>query len=176
MPASNLDLGPCIVVWDADGTPVIFDKTNGGVFFRYEELQTPIKEDQAGETDVDDVTTGAVNPTLEVPLTRDEVTDLVNVFSNASASVGGSNLKVANPVGQAVFASSKHVIAKPIINGIVSVDPEEWVHIYKAYPRVAMEQAYDNSGQRVIVATFKGYPSTISGTIGALWRFGDAAP
>lgn len=174
MPASNLDLGPCVVIWDADGTPVIFDKSMGGVFFRYEELQTPIKEDQQGETDVDDVTTGAVNPTLEVPLTRTQVADLVHVFSNATSP--GDNLKVYNPVGQAVFANSKHVIIKPIIDGILSVTPSEWGHIYRAYPRVTMEQAYDNTGQRVITTIFKGYPSTISGTIGALWRFGDAAP
>lgn len=174
MPASNLDLGPCIVIWDADGVPVTFDKTHGGVFFRYEELQTPIKEDQAGETDVDDVTTGVVNPTLEVPLTRTEVGDLVSVFANAVSP--GDNLKVANPVGQAVFADSKHVIVIPIIDGVQSVDPEEFLHIYRAFPRVTMEQAYDNSGQRVVNTIFKGYPSTISGTIGALWRQGDAAP
>ena len=76
MTAPNKDLGPCIVVWDGrsiDGAPVVFSMTFGGVFFRYEELRAPIKRDQAGETDVDEVTTGVVNPELEVPMTQEDV-------------------------------------------------------------------------------------------------------
>ena len=173
MPAPNKDLGPCVVIWDADGTPVEFDKTFGGVFFRYEELRAPIKRDQAGETDVDEVTTGAVNPELEVPLTQEEVTKLVHCFAYSSAAA--NFLKVKNPVGTAVFALTKHVIAKPIENGVVSVDENEWLNIHRAFPRVTIEIVYDNSGQRCHKILFKGFPDDHSLRVGEMWRYGPSA-
>ena len=168
MPTAILDLGPCVVDWD-EGT-AIFSKTLGGVKFRYEELQQEIVEDQQGLTHVDDVTIGVVNPILEVPMTREDLDKLVLLFGNASES---SNLEVANPVGTAVYASAAQVIVKPIINGVVSVTPSQWLYIHKAFPRVTLEYTWDNSGQRMTTVLFKGYPCTISSVIGALWRIGD---
>jgi len=169
MPTALLDLGPCVIDWD-DGTAV-FQKTFGGVVFRYEELQAPIKEDQQGLTDVDDVTTGVVNPVLEVPFTREDLDKLVLLFANATEA---SNLEVANPVGEAVLALAKRVIVKPIINGVVSATASQWLYIHKAFPRITLEYTWDNAGQRMTTVLFKGYPTRLSGVIGALWRIGDA--
>jgi len=173
MPAQIKDLGPCVVVWDPDGDNISFQKTFGGVTFRYEELRAGIKEDQQGETDVDEVKTGVTNPELEVPLTREEVANLEYCFGNASA--GASNLKVSNPVGGAVFADAKEVIVKPIVDGVVSVTASEWLHIHRAYPRINMELAYDNSGQRVFNTIFKGFPDDASGQVNEMFRIGEAS-
>ena len=175
MSAPNRPLGPCVVIWDGKGvnpgTPIIFHKTFGGVFFRYEELRAPIKRDQAGETDVDEVTIGAVNPELEVPLTEEEVSRLKHCFADASAAIQ-SYLKVRNPVGVEIFPLARQVIVKPIANGIVSVTETEWLYIHRAFPRITMEQAYDNSGQRTVKVIFKGFPDDISGRQREMWRYG----
>lgn len=173
MSAPNRDLGPCVVIWDPDGDNVEFSKTFGGVIFRYEELRAGIKEDQQGETDVDEITTGATNPELEVPLTREELSNLVHCFANASQA--SSYLKVSNPRGEAVFASAKEIIVKPIVDGVVSTTNTEWLHIHRAFPRITMEQSYDNSGQRTTRVMFKGFPDDTSGQVGEMWRYGPAS-
>lgn len=175
MPSPNKDLGPCVVIWDGrsiDGTPVTFTKTFGGVFFRYEELRAPIKRDQQGETDVDEVTIGAVNPELEVPLTQEQVTRLEKCFANSA--VVASSLRVSNPRGEAVFASARQVIVKPIVDGVISTTTTEWIYIHRAFPRITMEQAYDSSGQRTVKVLFKGFPDDNSPWVDEMWCLGPA--
>ena len=169
-PVVNKDLGPCIVTWDPNGVNIDFMLTHGGVIFRYEELRAPIQRDQAGLTHVDEVTTGCINPELEVPLTEPDLTKLEECFANATATA--SFLKVRNPVGEAVFVSSKPVIAKPIQDGVVSTTETQWVQIHRAFPRVAMEQTYDSANQRVTKVIFKGFPDDQSGKVDETWRHG----
>jgi len=164
------DLGPCWVIWDPSGANITWKKTFGGVFFRYEELRAPIKRDQAGLTDVDEVTTGAINPVLECPFTQEDNIKLTSLFANSAAAA--SYLKVKNPVGQAVLASAKLVIVKRIENGVVSTTASEWLRIYRAFPRITMELAWDNSTQRVTKTMFKGFPDDISGRQDVMWSYG----
>jgi len=164
------DLGPCWVIWDPNGANITWKKTFGGVIFRYEELRAPIHRDQAGETIVDEVTSGAVNPELECPFTQEDNVKLTSLFANSQAAA--SYLRVDNPVGEAVLASAKLVIVKRIENGIVSTTASEWLRIYRAFPRITMEQAWDNSTQRTTKTIFKGFPDDISGRQGALWSYG----
>jgi len=173
MSSPNKDLGPCWVIWDGrsvDGAPVTFKKTYGGVIFRYEELRSPIKRDQAGETDVDEVTTGAVNPELEVPLTQEEINKLELCFANTD--VVATTMRVRNPVGEAIYPLTRQVIVKPIVNGVVSTTETEWLFIHRAFPRITMEQAYDNSGQRTVKVLFKGFPDDNSPWINEMWCYG----
>ena len=173
MASPNKDLGPCVVIWDGrsvDGPPVTFSKTFGGVFFRYEELQAPIQRDQAGLTHVDDVTTGVTNPELEVPMTQEEITKLELCFANTD--VVATTMRVRNPVGEAVYPYTRQVIVKPIVNGVVSTTQTEWIYIHRAFPRITMEQAYDNSGQRTVKVIFKGYPDDTSPWVNELWCMG----
>ena len=179
MASPNKDLGPCIVVWDGrevdPETPaggVIFSMTFGGVFFRYEELRAPIKRDQAGETDVDEVTTGAVNPELEVPLTQEQVSKLTECFANSL--VVANALRVSNPVGVAVYPYTRQVIVKPIVDGAISETETEWIYIHRAFPRVTMEEVYDNSGQRCVKVLFKGFPDDNSPWVNEMWCLGPA--
>ena len=173
MASPNKDLGPCVVVWDGrsvDGAPVVFTKSFGGVFFRYEELRAPINRDQAGLTDVDEVTTGVVNPELEVPLTQTEIEKLELCFANTD--VVATTMRVRNPVGEAIYPYTRQVIVKPIMNGIVQTVQAEWLFIHRAFPRVTMEQAYDNSGQRVVKVLFKGFLDDQSPWVNEMWCAG----
>ena len=175
MTSPNRDLGPCVVVWDGAGvTPVVFHKSFGGVFFRYEELQVPIKRDQAGETSTSAVTTGAVNPEVEVPLTQEECSRLDHCFADSTPGVTGGQkfLKVRNPVGVDILPFAKQLIVKPISNGVVSLLSGEWLYLHKAFPRITMAQAYDNSGQRTVKVIFTGYPDVQSGRTREMWRYG----
>jgi len=165
-----LDLGPCVI--DYDGGTVIFNKSQGGVKFRWQEFNAPIKEDQSGsETDVDEVSIGA-KCELEVPLTREELADLNYLFGNSTQS--SNTLKVKNPVGEAKFSGAKEIIVKPIVNGTVSTTNTQWLYIHRCSPTVNFELAYDNSGQRVFMTTFKGFPDDASGQVGHFWRIGPA--
>jgi hypothetical protein len=173
MAGPNKDLGPCVVIWDGrsvDGAPVTFTKTFGGVFFRYEELQAPIKRDQAGETHVDDVTIGVTNPELEVPLTQEDISKLDECFANSV--VAAASLRISNPVGEAVYPYTRQVIVKPIVNGVISTTNTEWIYIHRAFPRITMEQAYDNSAQRCVKVLFKGYLDDNSPWVNHLWQYG----
>ena len=175
MPNPNKDLGPCVVVWDGrsiDGAPVVYSKTFGGVFFRYEELRVGIKRDQAGETDVDEVTTGVINPELEVPMTQEDVDKLVRCFANSR--VAALALRVSNPVGEDIFPYTRQVIIKPIVNGVISTTNTEWIYIHRAFPRITMEQAYDNSGQRTVKVMFKGFLDDNSPWVNEMWCLGPA--
>lgn len=174
MSSPNRDLGPCVVVWDEAGVNEVFHKTFGGVFFRYEELRSPIRRDQEGETDVSEVTIGVTNPEVEVPLTQEECARLNHCFADSTAGItaGQKFLKVRNPVGVDVLPFAKQLIVKPISNGMVSILPGEWLYLHKAYPRITMEQAYDNSGQRTVKVIFKGFPDVQSGRTREMWRYG----
>lgn len=173
MASPNKDLGPCIVIWDGravDGAAVTFSKTFGGVFFRYEELRAPVKRDQAGETDVGEVTTGVINPELEVPMTQEEIAKLELCFANAD--VVATTMRVRNPVGEDIYPLTRQVIVKPIVNGVISTTETEWLYIHRAFPRITMEQAYDNSGQRAVKVIFKGFPDDNSPWVNEMWCYG----
>lgn len=172
MTAPNRDLGSCWIIWDSapGGTPITWKKTFGGVFFRYEELRAPIHRDQAGLTEVDNVTTGAINPEIEAPFTQEDVEMLYHVFANRKRVA--NSLQISNPVGDDVLKDAKRVTVKRIVNGVVSDTPSEWIVLHRAFPRVTMEQVYDNAGQRCVKVMFKGFPDDISGRQNRLWDYG----
>jgi len=172
--AVNKDLGPCIVEWKEEGiggAVVAFYKTFGGVIFRYEELRSPVKRDQAGLTHVSEVAIGITGPELEVPLTQEELSRLYNCFANAVVDPA-SYLKISNPVGVEMYPLTRQVIAKPIEDGVISQDETKWLYIFRTLPRVTMEQAYDNYHQRTVKVLFKGTPDDCYGRDCEIWRYG----
>ncbi len=165
----NFDLGPCSVVWDPTGANCELNPTFGAVKFHWEEKDADIFEDEQGLTPVDSVTTGAVCE-LTIPMTRTTLHKLQYVFHRAAYAA--DHIYVSNPVGESKFASSKLMLVKPIVNGVVSVLTKEWLYILRASPKVNLDQVYDNSTQRIVNVVFKGYPDTVTGQIGLMWRYG----
>lgn len=165
----NLDLGPCSVVWDPTGANVELNPLHGDCKFHWDEKDVDILEDEQGLTPVDKVTTGAACE-LTVPLTRYTLHKLVHIFKrNVYAA---NSLKIYNPVGIAKFLNSKLIIVKPIYDGAVSADNREWLQVLRGAPKVNLDQIYGNTTQRIINVVFTGFPDTVTGQIGLMWKFG----
>ena len=166
------NLGPSTVTWDPDGTPIDLNPTHGGVIFRYSEAKAEIHEDQKGISVTNRVTVGCDLCELDVPMSNSSITQLLKAFANATP--GANTLIVKNAVGQEVFSLAKEICVKPIRNGVVSVDVNEWLHIFRTYPKVNLEWPFDNSTQRVTKVVFEGYPDDYSTRVGYYWRMGPA--
>jgi hypothetical protein len=154
------DLGPCSVVFDE----VSLGSTMGGVIFRHTEESRPVREDQMGVTNVDELKVGATCE-IEVPLTRSSLGQLSKVIGNSTYT--GTKLEVGVVVGESLLDHAKELILKPIIDSVVSTDPKTWLTVYKAYPRVDLELTYNYENQRVYKVIFKAFPD---GT--KFWKIG----
>jgi len=152
------DLGPAVIVWDPDGDNLELQPTFGTVTLKDELLGADIKEDGSGESPVDTVTTGR-NVSLEVPMTRSTIDQLLTVI-HGSEKDAFNNLLVKNSVGEAVYTNAKKIIIKPMVNGVADSDTSTWVVIFKAYPFIKAELGWDNSAQRVWLVEFKVYPDS----------------
>jgi len=171
MPNPNRDLGPCKVIWDPTGANLNLNPTHGGVTFRDEVFDEDIHEDQAGLTIVDGVHTGRVAE-VTIPLTRSSLARLQAVIKGSTATA--TNLKVTNWVGGNQFPLAKELRIIPIVDNVASVDTEEWLHIWKAYPKSNLEWQYNNADQRVTNVVFKVFPHIESGKVNEMWRAGPA--
>jgi len=155
------DLGPCQVLFNS----VDLGCTDGGVKFRYSEEDTPVMEDQAGTSSVDDIITGN-KCEVEVPLTRMGLSSLNTLLAGASGS--GTDLTtgamtVRSSVGTSRYDRAQELILKPIVDGVASLDITEWLHVFKASARPEFELAYGATGQRVYKFLFKGYADRTAG-------------
>lgn len=171
MPNPNRDLGPCSVRWDPDTLNLELSPTFGGVSFRDEVLDVDIHEDQAGETIVDGVHTGRTAE-VTVPMTRSSLARLEAAIKGSTATA--TNLKVTNWVGGNQFPLARELRIIPIVDNIPSADTEEYLHIWKAYPKSNLEWQYNNADQRVTNVVFKIFPHIESGKVREMWRMGPA--
>ena len=154
------DLGPCEVNFDG----VSLGATMGGVIFRHTEESRPVREDQQGVTNVDELKVGA-SCEIEVPLTRSSLGQLSKVIGNSTYT--GTKLEVGVVVGESLLTHAKVLILKPIIDSVVSTDSSTWLTVYKAYPRADLELTYNYENQRVYKVIFKAFPD---GT--KFWKIG----
>lgn len=154
------DLGPCEVNFDG----VSLGATMGGVIFRHTEESRPVREDQQGVTNVDELKVG-VSCEIEVPLTRTSLGQLSKVIGNSTYT--GTKLEVGVVVGESLLDHAKVLILKPIIDSVVSTDERTWLTVYKAYPRADLELTYNYENQRVYKVIFKAFPD---GT--KFWKIG----
>lgn len=153
------DLGPCTITYNS----VVLGATKGGVKFKYTEESKPVNEDQKGVTNVDEIKVGASACEVEVPLTRATLAILAKVIGGSSYS--GNKIKVNNQVGVSMYDNAQLLIIKPIVNNVASTDTKDWLNIPKAYPKVDFEIGFDNEGQRIYKAIFKGFPDDSTGLI-----------
>ncbi len=156
------DLGPCQVTFDG----VSLGETSGGVIFRHTEESRPVRVDQQGVTNVDELKVG-VSCEVKVPLTRSSLAQLAKVIGN-SVYTGGATLEVGVVIGESLLDNAKQLIIKPIIDSEVSTDESTWLTVYKAYPKADLEVTYDFENQRVYKVIFKAFPDS-----GKLWKIGE---
>lgn len=165
VPAPIKDIGPCSFTWDAVELSPMF----GSVVLTSEQLTAPVKEDGQGDVEIDTVTMG-IGGTMTITMTRSTLVQLQKVIHG---SVLSGDVKVSNQVGEALFASAKQVLIKPLVNNVASVTASEFITVNKAYPIHKFEITWDTATQRVFVVEFKIYPDTTSGSVGQLWAMGE---
>jgi len=166
IPIFSGDLGPCSVNWAGK----VIGPTQGGVKVKIDMKSVEIKEDGYGCAAVDAVFTGMEVADIEIPLTRFTMAQL-DVLTQ-DASLAGSVLTVVNPVGTAMYALSKPLILKPLVNNVASAVTTEWITFLKAYPTAKWEIGYDNAGQRIFKVLFKIFVCQDSPNINDIFKLG----
>lgn len=157
------ELGPCQVIYDG----VDLGSTSGGVTFRYTEDSKPVKEDQKGSANVDEISVGASVCEVEMALTRSTLTQLAKIIGGNTLE--STKLTGLNKVGVSMYDNSALLTLKPIVNNVASAIAADWLNIPHAYPKVDMEVVFDSENQRVYKTLFKGFPDA---STGAFWFMG----
>lgn len=156
MPTSPmLDKGPCEIVWGyGESDAAYLGKTLGPVKLTMETGVSDINEDQAGDAAVNAVLTGSVVE-LEVPLTRLSVEQLRKILNVEEPAGGPCIVPLTNQVGCDLYALAKALVIKPTCGGVISTNPCQWIHIYKAYPVAGLDLSFDKDTQRIFPVKFK---------------------
>ncbi len=175
MPALPIkDMGPCeIVLGYGESDAINLGPFLGATTFTGETTVNDIQEERYGEAAVDAIMAGTV-ATLELSMTRSTL-DQLNEVLNAGGVLGSAPyeyIKLKNQLGCEMYDLAKSVVIKPICDNVVSTDPSEWVHIYKAFPVPGWNLTYDRSTQRVFPITFKVFVSQESGEEGEFGTLG----
>ncbi len=171
MPALPIkDMGPCEIVWAyGESGAITLGPFLGATTYKGETGVKDIQEERFGEAAVDAVMTGTV-ATLELKMTRSTLEQLNEVL-NAGGILGSAPneyIKMKNQLGCEMYDISKSVVIKPICDNQVSVDPHEWVQIFRAFPVPGWDLAWDRSTQRVFPIKFKVFVSQESGRGGRM--------
>ena len=166
VPIFSGDLGPCSVQWN--GTVV--GPTQGGVKVKIDMKSVEIKEDGYGVAAVDAVFTGMEVADIEVPLTRFTLAQL-DVLTQ-DADLAATILTVANPVGTAMYALSKALVLKPLVNNVASAVTTQWLTFFKTYPTAKWEIGYDNAGQRIYKVAFKVFVCQNTPNVNDIFKIG----
>jgi len=145
----NRDLGPVAAYWNS----VLIGPVVGGLKLKIEAKAVEIKEDAYGSMPADAVFVGLEVPDIEIPIGRFTMAQMETLTKGGT--LVGSVLTLANPVGEAMYADSKELQFRPLVNGVPSAVATEYVTIFKAYPIAAWEIPYDNATQRTHKVKFK---------------------
>lgn len=168
------DMGPAVITWDPDGTPVDLYPTFGTIQFNTDTTGQvrEVMEDGHGDTPVDKVFGGRLVG-VTADFTRFTLALLGTTVPGSTATA--TKLTVPNKSGCAMYADAKALIIKPLCDGnVISVDTSEWIYIFKASPTENWELAYNKDDQRIVPVTFHVFPDDTSGNVGELYRVGPA--
>jgi hypothetical protein len=167
-------IGPCEVVWGYGESGALYlGETLGGVKLAMDTSVRDIKTDQAGDAAVD-AAYGGSTLTLEINLTRPSMEAINEVLLAGGVLTSGDHqyLPIKNAIGCAIYDLAKAIVLKPICGDVSSVDPAEWIELYKCYPIPAFSLSFDPATQKVFPIKFKIFPSQESGFEGEFGTIG----
>lgn len=180
---AGLELGPCEVKFGTAGAEVSLGKTQGGVTLRIGDDSVDLKSDQYGTSPEDTIITGT---NVEVECNFAEVSfsllgKILNQSTFGSATTGG--VLGENNVGTSLKAAAQSLVLTKYVNGIPSTNPIDTITCPLAAPLGKLELAFDADNQRVIPATFKCFPKSLTANWGTgapnaktvTYYFGNAA-
>ena len=162
------DMGPCEIVWNyGESLALYLGAYLGQVKLTADTKANDIQEERHGDAAVDAIL-GGTTMSLVVPMTRSTYEALNAVLNAGGIETSGDHeyLRLRNQIGCDLYDLAKSVVIKPICGDIVSVDPAEWIQIYKAFPLMSLDLTFDRSTQRIFPVTFKIFISQESGYLG----------
>lgn len=166
------DMGPVEVIWAyGESEEIALSPFLGPINLTLEDEKQNIEEEFFGSTAVDAVVTGS-SCELEVPMTRNTLEQLA-IITNGSLDAFG-NLHVPAFVGCSMRDLARPIMLKPVCDGAPSVNPEEWIYIFSAYPYRSFTLSFSRDEQRTHVAKFAVFVSLESGTYGEFYQYGYA--
>lgn len=160
------DIGPCVVIWDYEGTPLCLGPYLGTAPLRLTDSVVDVQEEGYGDAPVDAVSSGTVME-FEYPMARSTLAQLAGMIAyRGMGTSSGKVLTLRNWAGCDMYAYSKQLLIAPICNNVPDPDPNTWTLLYKAHPYRDFELGFDRSGQRVHMVKFKIFPNQDSGFCG----------
>lgn len=165
-------LGPCRVTFDPDGTPFVIEKTIGGVDFHAIPMTKPIKIDQYGVGDYDDIINGWDVKTV-IRMAESDYDSIKAVSAALDETIDGAKKRLFDrQLGTSMRSLGKKLTIHPL-EMLTSV--EEDITIYLAAPLTPLDLKYNFEGERVLEVTMKGYPddSVTPGDPDAYFCIGD---
>ena len=169
------DIGPCVVIWDYEGTPICLGPYLGTVSLTWVDSVSDVQEEGYGDAPVDAVFAGSVVE-LSVPMTRNTLSELANSIGYGSmGSLTGNVLTMYNMAGCDMYELAKQIIIAPVCNNVPDSDEHSWIQLYKCHPYRDFELVFDRSGQRIHMCKFKVFPNSDSGYCGEYGTWGVAS-
>ena len=169
------DIGPCVVIWDYEGTtPICLGPYLGTVSLRMTDSVSDVQEEGYGDAPVDAVFAGTVME-LDIPMARNDLGTLqhtIGYVGMGALNGSGFRLHLYNMAGCSMYENAKHIIIAPICNNVPDPDPNSWILLYKCHPYRDFELTFDRSGQRVHMVKFKIFPNQDSGFCGDYGTWG----
>ena len=162
------DIGPCVVIWDYEGTPICLGPYLGTTTLRMVDSISDVQEEGHGDAPVDAVFAGTVVE-FEYPMARSTLLQLshtIGYVGMGSLSASGKVLTLKNMAGCDMYANAKQIIIAPICQNVPDPDPNSWILLYKCHPYRDFELGFDRTGQRVHMVKFKVFPNLDSGFCG----------
>lgn len=177
------DIGPCVIIWDYDqfaaGTPICIGPYLGTVALRMTDSVSDVQEEGYGDAPVDAVFAGAVVE-LDVPMSRNSLSQLVNILGYGSMGVQAYHdnssppvpvpddyvLTLHNMAGCDMYELARQILIAPVCNNVPDTDPHTWTLLFKCHPYREFELTWDRAGQRVHMVKFKVFPNQDSGYCG----------
>ena len=169
-------LGPCALTWQNATGGLALGKTEGDVSVTLQETFADIMHDQDGTAPTDGVVTGTMMEVV-TPLSQATVAILAELLAGGTLNaVTGEDgeLEISTGVGTSMLENAFELEIVRYVDGAASTDPDDKLSILKAYPVVDASLVYGKETQRVVNVTWKCFPSTVTGDVGVIARFGSA--
>lgn len=166
---SDLDLGPCQVLFGTAESEADLGKTQGGVRVAFSTDVADLLSDQHGSQPEDQVLTGQ-GAEITCPFADYTIDNLAIALNMTKLGLAGDyGFKGTTLVGTKLSAKGQSLLLKKYVDGIVSTDEDDWIRFPLAAPSGSFEVTFDGSTQRIIETVFRAFPDVS----GVLYFIGD---
>ena len=169
----KLEFGPCQVTFNG----VDLGYTKGGVTVEYSQTFLDVEVDQS--TMLADIRLQSERVMATVPMAQTDIDSLISASHStmpAGTRTAQSTKRKIDIGGTAVdYNDAKELIITPLSDGAgtLSSDANNKVTIYKAFPKIQWQKAYNLGDIRIITVEFHGLMDTSKATGVQLFTIGD---